>query len=143
MRAMSVSFPGPLAFSPTFDTQNRPGVTVLARGTTPRNPPAGLRPGSPVTGPGPLLARGTTPGNGLQAAYVRSSRSTASPCGPLAVSPDCSGASRWAATRQKSPAGPLIADSAVPGPNSQDVTPSGAVRSHRTSGAPWPARANA
>src|SRR6516165_2367128 len=63
MRAMSVSFPGPRAFSPTFDTQNRPGVTVLARGDDPPEPPAGLRPGSSVTGPGPCWPGGTTPRN--------------------------------------------------------------------------------
>src|SRR6516165_10130238 len=79
MRAMSVSFPGPRAFSPTFDTQNRPGVTVLARGDDPPDPPlayghagpegrppgppAGLRPGSSVTGPGPCWPGGATPWN--------------------------------------------------------------------------------
>ena len=51
------------------------------------------------------------------AAYVRSTRRAVAPCGPLARSPDAAGSSRCAATRQKSPAVPVIADSASGGPN--------------------------
>ena len=41
------------------------------------------------------------------------------PCGPLAWRPVCAGSSRCAATRQNSPAAPVIPDSALAGPNRQ------------------------
>src|SRR6202043_2595657 len=56
--------------------------------------------------------------------------------GPLPDRRDESGATRRAATRQKSPAGPVMPDSASVGPNSHTDPPSGAVSSHRT-GAGW------
>ena len=74
---------------------------------------------------------------------MRSARIAVAPCGPLARSPEESASSRRTATRQKSPAGPVMTDSASAGPNRHTCTPSGAVTSHRTGTGGWPARLSA
>jgi len=97
---------------------------------------------SPRASPRPAPGQRPASGPGY-AAYVRTRRSAMAPCGPLASSPDRAGSSRCAATRQNSPAVPLMADSASGGPNRQISAPSGAVSSHRTGAACSPARLSA
>jgi hypothetical protein len=61
----------------------------------------------------------------------------------VASRPDPAAGSRWAATRQNAPAGPVMAESASGGPYRQVSDPPGAVSSQYTLSGAAPARANA